>query len=181
MKTYKLTGIVLKKQDLFEKDKTIDLFTPDKGKIQLLAKYANTKSFKFSGTLEATNYIEVVLYIGKSFHIITHAHTVKSFTTLRTSFNHIAIAVFLMDLAQKATMHNQENPDLFEILLASLNRLNELESVESVKSYFFKRFLEVEGLLHESNTLITDKSFQNIFETYTNQSIKFPKLLTPHI
>jgi DNA repair protein RecO (recombination protein O) len=181
MKTYKVSGIVLKKQDIFEKDKTIDLFTPDKGKLRLLAKYANTKSFKFSGTLEVTNFVEVVLYVGRSFHIITQAHALKSFSKLRTSFNHIAMAVFFIDLIQKTTIQNQENKPLFDLLITSLNKLNDLEEVEQVKHYFYQNFVIIEGLSEGENRKIYDKEFQSIFESYTNQRIKFPTLLAQSI
>lgn len=177
MKTYSITGIVLSKKDIFERDKLVELFTYEEGKKTFLAKNANTKAFRFSGTLEMSNIVNLELFKGKSFHIITAAQSIQCFNKLRTSFNHIAMASFFIELIKKATVQEQENSELYTLLVETLKRCNELLPITDIKFFFYNKFLNIEGITNETFQTIPDKTFQEYYETYTSSLIKFPILL----
>lgn len=177
MKNEKVTGIILSQKALFEKDKRIEIFTKSEGKKTALAKYANTKSFRFSGKLEPTNHVELILYKGRSFDIITQCTCLEHFSQIRNDFNKIALACYFIDIIRKTTAFNQANPNLFYLLLEGLSTLHTTNTpIQSIKTQFQNHFLKLEGL-HKTNTSHTDSQFEEIIHHYSGHPLKAPSFI----
>ncbi len=173
MKQKKIEGIVLKSTPIFERDKRIELLTKTEGKKTILAKYANTKSFKFGSKLDVTQHIQCQLYTGKTFDILIECDLITSFPEIRTQFNAISFALYAIDLIQKITIEHQPTPELFQLLQNTFSRLNEKkESVISLKNTFHHTLLEIEGLITEDHPPVTDTEFKRYFEAYGNRTVK---------
>jgi DNA repair protein RecO (recombination protein O) len=178
MKEHAITGIVLHSKDMFEKDKIVDLFTEKEGKIQILAKYANTKSFKFGGKLDPGNIIHCQLYAGKSFAILTQCDLIQKFPLIRTSYNKISLMMYMFDIIRLSTSYQQENMILYELLHYTLQVLDEKNlDIHAVQHDFETRYLKGEGLLSQENTLKDHSQFKHIFDEYSGKFCRSPQFL----
>ena len=171
MKTYKIEGIVLKAYNLFEKDKVIELFTPNQGKIKLLAKYANTSKFRFGGKLDPSMHISCTAYKGKTFDLLSQCDLIKSFPNIRTSWALIKNCFYFIEICKKATSFNQENHPLFSLLQQTLTQLNNQENLNTIKQLFHLEFLKKEGLLPNHKSSVNEIEFKRAFEEYVGQAI----------
>jgi DNA repair protein RecO (recombination protein O) len=179
MKQHEISGIVLQCKDMFEKDKVVNLFTEEKGKIKCLAKYANTKSFKFGGKLEPGNIIHCQLYRGKSFDILTQCDLKKSYPGIRTSYNKISLLMYIFETIHLSTSYEQQNIPLFNLLNSCLQKLNKSDCVPAtIQHQFESQFLKAEGLLSTETELDNHPQFKKIFSDYTGKHCRSPQYLT---
>ncbi len=178
MKQHAISGIVLHSKDMFEKDKIIELFTIEKGKIKCLAKYANTSSFKFGGKLEPGNIIHCQLYKGRSFDILMQCDLAKNFPGIRSSYNKITLLMYVFDTIRLATNFEQENAPLYELIDSILHVLDQKEiNIEDLQHDFENNFLKTEGLLAHQSESGTHLQFKNIFYDYTGKDCRSPQYL----
>jgi len=184
MKTIKTEAIILSSKNMFEKDKIIELFSPELGRTRVLAKSANTSKFKYQGRLEATNHVHLVLYKGKSFDLITNCDILTYYPNLRNDFNKISLTFYFFDIIKKATAYQQHNKPLFNLLINILATLNKLppppqlhrKDLLEIKNCFHSDFMQIEGISSTSSP-ITDATFQNKFEEYARHTISPPRFI----
>lgn len=176
MKQKSIEGIVLKSTPLFDHDKRIELLTETEGKKVLLAKYANTKSFRFGSKLEVGNEIRCQIYKGNTFSIITECEFITLNTAIKNSFKKIAFQFYIIELIQKIAIENHKNKKLFELLKTTLQTLNNSEApLDTLKETFQKKLLYYEGILDQEERELTDTEFNQYFQEYSEK--KAPKLL----
>ena len=171
MKTYHIEGIVLRNYNLFEKDKAVELLTPTKGKIKLLAKYANTTKFRFGGKLDPTTHINCTAYKGKTFDLLSQCDLIKNFPHLRNDWTTLKNSFYYLEICKKATSFEQENQPLFELLHQTLHHLNNNENQTEIKNHFHVEFLKQEGLLPNHKSSVDENEFKRTFEEYVGQAI----------
>ncbi|MFC1770560.1 DNA repair protein RecO [Candidatus Margulisiibacteriota bacterium] len=177
MKEIQLQGIIFSSKNIFEKDKLIEVFSPDLGKCKLLAKGANSKRFRYGGRIDITNYCHFVVFKGKSFNFIKSCDILRSFLKIRKDFNKISLAFYFFDIIRKTTMYNQPNNLLFQLILDSLSALEGENEAGFLMDRFHSLFLQREGLLHDKRVNISQKEFQEIFEDYSGKRIEKPVLI----
>jgi DNA repair protein RecO (recombination protein O) len=170
MKNQNKKGIVLYASPIFERDKRIELFTSDSGKLSCLAKNAKSQKSPLRALLDPTCYIEAECYKKTTSISIFKADLIDGFFNIRAKFNTISLSLYLLNLVRFSTEYGQENKPLFDLLLQCLMQLNEGKNISTVKSFFEHQFLIIEGLWDENN-----KIFDRVFESYTGS--KVPSLL----
>lgn len=172
MKTRKIRGIVLRGLSIFEKDKLIEILSPEEGKIKLLAKHAHTSRFRFGGGIEPLTYAQFVVHSGKTFHYINQCDIIRTFHGVRHTFNSISLAFYCADIIRQATIFYQHNAPLFDLLLTALSLIERREMpLADIRHFFQNRFLAIEGLIAE-NEVITTQRFKMIFEEYSGRALK---------
>lgn len=171
MKTFKTPAIILHTQNIFEKDRLIEAFTPEHGKIRFLAKYANTKKFKYGGKLSLTNIIDLTLFRGKTFYLLSDCSLQFHFPNMRTAFNKITLASYFIQIIRNASSEGQPNPLFYSLLASSLMAIERQEDTAKIKTEFEKEFLDIEGLLHEKET-ICPYTFKRKYEDYVGRELK---------
>jgi len=177
MKEAKITGIILTSFPIFEKDKLVEIFSEEWGKVKLLAKYANTSSFRFGGKLDSGQYVSCQLYRAKTFHIVTQCDLIEVFSGIRNSFNALSLAGYAVSVIRHLTVFNQVNVPLFVALHAFLKKLNVTsEDIHAAKSEFHAAILQAEGLHSDKHP--SDREFKRIFEMYSDKQLPDPVLLT---
>jgi len=159
------SGIILYACPIFEKDKRIELFTKDFGKLSCIAKYAQSR--RSCLVLDPGCYIAAQCYIGRSCSIF-QADLKEGFAYTRQHFNTISMSLYLLNLIRFSTDYEQENPDLFDLLFNCLSLINAGHCIGEVKLFFEKEFLKIEGLSNQD-------AFHTAFEDYTGS--KVPQLL----
>lgn len=161
------SGIILYSCPLFEKDKRIELFTKEFGKLSCIAKYAQSRKSTLAAVLDPGCYIQAQCYIGKSCSIF-QAELKEGFAYTRQHFNTISLSLYLLNLIRFSTDYEQENSTLFDLLFNCLSLINAGHCIGEVKLFFEKEFIKSEGLSNHD-------AFHIAFEDYTGS--KVPQLL----
>lgn len=182
MREQRFSGIVISSKAIFEKDKRIDLFTQGHGRKSFIVKRAQVKPYPYSGALEPLNQIEIESYQGKSMAYVKQCSLNQSFSHIRTHFNSLSIAGYILDILKKATHPDQENPALFTMVIATLSELNTIaknkqgDKLELFQHRFENQFLVCEGL-SDTETALAHPQFREQFYHYTGHLITPPTLL----
>ncbi|RAP34309.1 DNA repair protein RecO [Candidatus Marinamargulisbacteria bacterium SCGC AG-439-L15] len=178
MKTFKVTGIILKSKTLFEKDKMIDIFTLEKGRVRVLGKGFQTPKKVQVGRLEPFNVVTCVIQSGRQFLYCRQCDLLQAFPAIRQSYNKLMMGLFFLDIVYKASAEYQVNTSLYHLLLSTLVELESSDDVLSVCQSFYRQFLKNEGLLYSQDQELSEFEFLRAFENYSGKILSPPRLLT---
>lgn len=123
MRAEKLVGFVLKRTNFGEADKFITIFTREKGKIKVLAKGIRKIKSRRAPHLELFNTVEIMVYEGKTFNIVTEA-----FTLARpglANLEQIGYFFYTSEVLDKLLPENQPHPESYSLLLQFLSNITE--------------------------------------------------------
>lgn len=84
-----------------------------------------------------------------------------------------------MDILIKATVYQQDNQRLFELISKLLSALDGCEtgSIKSLQSEFQRAFLVIEGLLKREDPAPSFERFSREFEEYCSQLVISPRYI----
>jgi len=80
---YRTSAIVLKRQDFGEADRILTLFTPERGKLRVIAKGVRKTTSRKSGHVELFTYSNLLIAKGRNLDIVTQAEMIRPFLGLR--------------------------------------------------------------------------------------------------
>lgn len=120
---FKTEGIILKRRDFGEADRILTVFTPDKGKISVLAKGVRRITSKRAGNVELLNRVIIYLHQARGLPILTEAESLDTFPKLKMDLTLSTYAYHIIELVDKLTAENQENRKLYTELVEVLKRL----------------------------------------------------------
>ena len=122
-RTYQTPAIVIKKTKLGEADRILTLYTPGLGKIQGVAKAVRKPKSKLSGHLEMLTYSQVTLARGRNIDTIIGGQTLNAFLSLKNDLDLLSQALYLGEMVNQFTPREIEDPQLFDLLLKTLEEL----------------------------------------------------------
>ena len=79
MSLYRDEAIVLRTQKLGEADRIVTLFSKAHGRIRAVAKGVRRTKSKFGARLEPASYVDIQLYTGKTFDVVTQVESLENF------------------------------------------------------------------------------------------------------
>jgi hypothetical protein len=123
MRAFKTEGIIIKRRDFGEADKILTAFTLHKGKVSIIAKGIRRIHSRRAGNVELLNRVQMFLYPGKQFLNLTEAVSLDTFQRLKEDLTLSTYAYHIIELIDKLTSENQENPILYTNLVEVLRRL----------------------------------------------------------
>lgn len=135
---FKTEGIILKRRDFGEADRILTVFSLHRGKITVLAKGVRRITSRRSGNVELLNRVQMYLYPGKNFLILTEATALDTFARLKEDLTLSTYAYHILELTDKLTAENQENRDLYEHLYEVLKRLSRKPRQILIRAYEVK-------------------------------------------
>ena len=138
---YRVQAIVLKRTDVGEADRLLTLFTPDRGKIRVVAKGARKPTSRKSGHVELFTHCALMIAKGRQFDIVTQADTIDAFAPLRDDLDRLGYAYYLAELVDRFLEDGAENRSLFDLLDESLDRLGQTETDPGLLARFFELHL----------------------------------------
>ncbi|MFQ5886561.1 MAG: DNA repair protein RecO, partial [Anaerolineae bacterium] len=80
---YRAEAIVLRRMNLGEADRLLTLYTPEWGKIRVVAKGVRKPTSRKAGHLELFTHSRLLIAKGRSLDIVTQAETITPFLPLR--------------------------------------------------------------------------------------------------
>ncbi|MFA6553082.1 MAG: DNA repair protein RecO [Patescibacteria group bacterium] len=130
MGAYATEGIVLKHSPWREADRTIVVYTRDRGKISVVARSARKILSKLAGSVEPVTLVQMSAVRGKRNDTLTGAEVLYSFPALRRSVPAMAMAMLIGEVIDRSTFTSQHDAGVFALLDRSMR---ELESASTQK------------------------------------------------
>ena len=119
-RTYRTEAIVLRRKDIGEADRILTLLTPGAGKVRVVAKGIRKPRSRKAGHLELFTRTKLLVAVGHDLDIITQAELVEAYRPLREDLLRSATAAYMVELLDRFTPDDQENPEIYELLTHGL-------------------------------------------------------------
>lgn len=145
IRSRKLEAIVIKRINFSEADRLVTVFSKNLGKIVLVAKGVRKLTSRKKGHLEIFTHSKFQVVATKGLGIITEVETINNFPNLRKNLNRVRIAYLLNELVDKMTAEEQEEEEIFDLLLDSLSTLNSKSAPKDFIKNFEIKLLELLG------------------------------------
>jgi DNA repair protein RecO (recombination protein O) len=123
-RNYQTEAIIIKKTKLGEADRILTLYTPDRGKIQAVARGVRRPKSKMAGHLELLTHSQISLARGHNLDIITGSQTINSFLPLKNNLVLASYGLYIIELVNQFTPDQSEDQSLFRLLLDTLKNLS---------------------------------------------------------
>jgi DNA repair protein RecO (recombination protein O) len=138
-------AVVLRRVDFGEADRVLVLFTRERGKIPVVAKGVRRLSSRMAGHLELFTQSELQLARGANLDVVTQAETRNPFRALREDLTRTSTAYLIAEAADALTEEAVEQPELYDLLTATLRALGASEDPRLVAAHYQLRLLDVTG------------------------------------
>jgi DNA repair protein RecO (recombination protein O) len=116
---YRDEGIVIRTQKLGEADRIITLFTREHGRVRAVAKGVRRTKSKFGARLEPASHVDIQLYTGKTFDVVTQVEAVENYgDAISSDYQKWTIASSILEAAERFSA-NVGEPALQQFLLLS--------------------------------------------------------------
>lgn len=117
MALYRDEAVVIRTQKLGEADRIITLFTREHGRVRAVAKGVRRTKSKFGARLEPGSLVDIQLYVGKTFDVVTQVESLENFgDSLAADYRNWTIASTILEAAERFTS-NEGEPALQQFLL----------------------------------------------------------------
>ena len=120
---YRTEAIVLARMNLGEADRIFSLFTPNYGKLRVIAKGVRKSRSRLGPHMEIFTRCQLNLTRGRDLDVVTSAETVDAYPPLRDDLDVLGHASHLVELVARLTEDRQEQPPVYDLLRGSLRLL----------------------------------------------------------
>ncbi len=176
MRTFKTTGIIIKRKNIGEADRYITVFTKEHGKISIKAKGVRRITSRRSSHVELLNYGILNLYKGQGTPVLTEIETCNSFHEIKADLEKTGLAYHLCELIDGLCPENQELSNVFSLFLDTLEKLSRNESPKSIVHTFERSLLNVLGYW-SSQKDISQSQVEHLIENILERKLKTLQIL----
>ena len=122
-RTYIAEAIVLRRSDFLEADRRLTLLTPDRGRLNVVAKGVRRPTSRMAGHLELFTLAKVFVVRRRSLDLVVQAETVQTFPELRTELDRLPYAYQAVETAHILVQEEVEAHAEFALLVRALGAL----------------------------------------------------------
>jgi DNA repair protein RecO (recombination protein O) len=144
-RSLRVEAIVLRHNDWGEADRLLGLFTRELGKLRAIAKGVRKPRSRKAGHLEPFTRVNLLLAKGRDLWIITQAETVNAHLNLRQDLERVGYASYVVELLDRFTYEEGENPALYRLLSDTLARVDSQSEPGISIHYYEIRLLDLLG------------------------------------
>ncbi|MGD8736224.1 MAG: DNA repair protein RecO, partial [Anaerolineae bacterium] len=144
-RVYRTEAIVLRRTDFGEADRLLTVFTPERGKLKLIAKGVRKPTSRKSGHVELFSRSQFLVAVGRELDILTQAETLEPYLVLRQDLLRTTYAYYVAELADAFTAERDENRLLFDLLKDALGWLCETQDLALAARYYELHLLGLVG------------------------------------
>lgn len=171
-KFVKTRAFVIKRINYKDADKIIVLYTQNLGKITALAKGIRKMTSKKKSHLELLNLVDIHLVEGRAWYIITQVESKQSFSNLKSTLTNAHYGYYVAEVFEKIVQEEEENGDLFNLLLNTLDKLNKSPTLKTINDFNLK-LLELAGYgRKELPVNLDDQELHEYLKGYTEEIIE---------
>ncbi|MBC7264002.1 MAG: DNA repair protein RecO [Chloroflexi bacterium] len=142
---YRTEAIVLKRSDLGEADRLLTLYTPDMGKLRVVAKGVRKPTSRKSGHVELFSLTDLLIARGRNLDIVTQAEVIEPHRILREDLLRASYAHYVSELVDRFTGEEEENFPLYRLLSSTLDWVCTSGDLSLTVRYFELHLLELVG------------------------------------
>lgn len=142
---YRTEAVILRRGDLGEADRILTAYSPDHGKLRLIAKGVRKVRSRKAGHLEPFTRVELQLARGHDLDVVTQAQALDLHTALHADLERFGHAAYVVELMDRFTVQEGESRGLYRLLVDSLDRLAEAREPAAVVGYYQLRLLDLLG------------------------------------
>lgn len=142
---YRTEGIVIRRSDVGEADRILTLYTPNRGKVHLVARGVRRPGSRMAGHVEMLTHSSFLVARGRNLDIVTQAQTLRAFPALRGDLARIGWACYLAELLDRMTAEETENYPAFQLLLEALEHLERGAPAELIARAYELHLLSILG------------------------------------
>lgn len=144
-RVYRSEAVVLRRQDLGEADRLLTIYTPDLGKLRVVAKGVRKPRSRKAGHLEPLTRARLMLARGRELDIITQAEALELYPLLRDDLIRLGQALYAVELLDRFTVEEGESQRLYDLLVSTLDRLAAGDHAFIALRFFELRLLDLVG------------------------------------
>ena len=139
-------AIVLRHADYREHDRMLTLLSPSMGRIEALCRGCKRPQSPLLSASEWFALGEYVLFAGKGHMTVTSCNLTESFFPLRTDYDRLKHATYLLSVAEAAAQPGERAVELFTLLARSLSRLSYTDrDAQAISAAFLLHFSAISG------------------------------------
>lgn len=142
---YRTDAIIIRRSDFGEADRLLTVFTPDRGKLRLMAKGVRKITSRKAGHVELFMLTDMLIAQARTWDIISQAEIVESYRNLREDLDKTSHAYYVAELVDRITEEHDANAPLFELLALTLTRLSHVDDPFITLRYFELHLLSLTG------------------------------------
>jgi len=144
-RVFRTEAVILRRQDLGEADRLVVAYSPDRGKLRLMAKGVRRVRSRKAGHLEPFSRTSLLIARGRELDIITQAEAVETFPALRAGLQRLGEASYVVELLDRFTFDESGSRPAYGLLVDTLARLAADHPAPAVLRYYELRLLELMG------------------------------------
>jgi DNA repair protein RecO (recombination protein O) len=149
-RVFRTPAIILKRRDFGEADRMLTVFTPARGKLDVLAKGARKLTSTKMGHVELFTKVDLLINTGRDFGIVSQAEMTDSYQPLREDLTRGAYAGFAAELLDRFVEEGEEEPRiLFTLLDETLGRIAHESDPRLAVLYYEMHLLDLVGFRPE--------------------------------
>ncbi|HMK08785.1 MAG TPA: DNA repair protein RecO [Anaerolineales bacterium] len=142
---FRTEAVILRRHDLGEADRLVVAYSPDRGKLRLVAKGARRLHSRKAGHLEPFSRTSLLIARGRELDIISQAEALETFPTLLEDLQRLGQASYVVELIDRFTLEEGGSRPAYTLLRETLGRLAQGREAAPVLRYFELRLLELMG------------------------------------
>lgn len=152
-RNYTSEAIVLARKNFGEADRILSVYSKNFGRLTLIAKGTRRPKSRKRGHIEVFNRVNFQAATGKSLDIMTEVEIVDDFAEIRKSLKKISLAYYLSEVIGRITHEEEPNQELYETILATLEKLKTTKSLKKLRTDFVEKILVILGFWPEGRQL----------------------------
>lgn len=144
-RVYRTDAIVLKRTSMNEADRLLTVYTPERGKLRLMAKGTRKVASRRAGHVELFTLTHLQVAKGRTWDIVAQAEMVDAFAELRSELIRTSYAYYVAELIDRFVEDEVENRPLFELLRSTMEWLGVAPDPALAVRHFELRLLSLSG------------------------------------
>ena len=139
-------AIVIRHTNYDEADRFVTFLTPFQGRVSALAKGVRKLNSRKAGHLQPFTYVDVQLSKGRgAAWLISQVSTIEAYPEILASLDKTVRTSCVLELADRFSLEDVENVQLFQLTLDTLRRIAVLDDIFPVQRYFDLQLFSVTG------------------------------------
>ena len=144
---YKSIGVIVRQMPLGESDRIITIITSKGGKIRAVAKGVRKPKSKLSGHIDLLNLVTTSVARGRNLDIISEAHALETFRTIKENLTSTARALYIAELTDIFTVEGAPSENIYNLFFDTLKILESGTSNKMWIRNFELKLLEISGFM----------------------------------
>ncbi|MBL8119375.1 MAG: DNA repair protein RecO [Anaerolineae bacterium] len=157
-RAFRTSAIILKRRDFGEADRLLTILTPERGKLDVIAKGARKPTSTKTGHVELFTRSDMLIHKGRDLDIVSQAEMTAPYLGIRENLARGAYASYAAELLDRFTGEADDSySDLFELLDETLARLCDEADPRLVVRYYEIQLLDLVGFRPELSECVVSR------------------------